>query len=108
GCARVTVEGSRSIPGLVVELVVFGLGAKPLARAPRELRARVATAQERPARLHLRAPSGFDVVHAHFGLSAWPALAVPARVRELTVHGTDLLHARTRLLTAAVLPLVDL
>jgi glycosyltransferase involved in cell wall biosynthesis len=45
----------------------------------------------------------FDVVHAHFGLTAWPALCVPARVRALTVHGTDLRHPRTRLATAAVL-----
>src|SRR5208337_4135578 len=51
---------------------------------------------------------GFDVVHAHFGLSAWPALAVSARVRALTVHGTDLRHPRTRLATRAVLPLMDL
>ena len=32
---------------------------------------------------------------------AWPALAVAARVRALTVHGTDLRHPRTRLATAA-------
>jgi glycosyltransferase involved in cell wall biosynthesis len=44
----------------------------------------------------------FDVVHAHFGLSAWPALAVPARARVLTVHGTDVRHPRTGRLTAAV------
>ena len=50
----------------------------------------------------------FDVVHAHFGLTAWPALAVPARVRALTVHGTDLRHPRTRLATRAALPLIDL
>ena len=31
----------------------------------------------------------FDVVHAHFGLTAWPALAVPAHVRVVTLHGTD-------------------
>jgi glycosyltransferase involved in cell wall biosynthesis len=49
-----------------------------------------------------------DVVHAHFGLSAWPALAIRARVRALTLHGTDVLHPRTRVVTAAVLPLIDL
>jgi teichuronic acid biosynthesis glycosyltransferase TuaC len=53
-------------------------------------------------------PERFDVVHAHFGLTAWPALAVRARVRALTVHGTDVSHPRTRLATAAVLPLIDL
>ena len=56
----------------------------------------------RPARAR------FDVVHAHFGLTAWPALAVPARVRALTVHGTDVSHPRTRLATRAVLALIDL
>jgi teichuronic acid biosynthesis glycosyltransferase TuaC len=50
----------------------------------------------------------FDVVHAHFGLSAWPALAVAARARVLTVHGTDVRHPRTRLLTRAVLPRMSL
>jgi glycosyltransferase involved in cell wall biosynthesis len=50
----------------------------------------------------------FDVVHAHFGLTAWPAMAVPARIRALTVHGTDLSHPRTRLATLAALPRIDL
>lgn len=50
----------------------------------------------------------FDVVHAHFGLSAYPALAVRARVRGVTLHGTDLAHPRTRALTRAVLPAMDL
>ncbi len=48
------------------------------------------------------------MVHAHFGLTAWPALAAHARVRGLTVHGTDVRHPRTRLATRAVLPLMDL
>ena len=34
----------------------------------------------------------FDIVHAHFGLSAWPARAVPTRGRVVTLHGTDLEH----------------
>ena len=38
----------------------------------------------------------FDVVHAHFGLSGWPALAVPARTRVVTLHGTDLRHPRSQ------------
>ncbi len=49
----------------------------------------------------------FDVVHAHFGLSAWPALAVAATVRAVTLHGTDLAHPRSRALTLAALPLQD-
>jgi glycosyltransferase involved in cell wall biosynthesis len=47
-------------------------------------------------------------VHAHFGLTAWPALAIPARIHALSVHGTDLLHPRTRLATRAALPFIDL
>jgi glycosyltransferase involved in cell wall biosynthesis len=50
----------------------------------------------------------FDVVHAHFGLSAWPALAVAAQVRAVTLHGTDLAHPRSRALTLGALPLQDL
>ncbi len=57
---------------------------------------------------HRYARARFDVVHAHFGLTAWPALVVPARVRALTVHGTDVRHPRTRLATAAVLPTIGL
>ncbi len=49
-----------------------------------------------------------DVVHAHYGLTAWPALAVRARIRALTVHGTDVRHPRTRQATRAALPLMDL
>jgi len=50
----------------------------------------------------------FDVVHAHFGLTAWAALAVKARGRVLTLHGTDLSHPRTRMATRAVLPKIGL
>jgi len=49
----------------------------------------------------------FDIVHAHFGLSAWPARAVPARGRVVTLHGTDLTHPRSRAITLATLRLSD-
>ncbi|MGZ4186377.1 MAG: glycosyltransferase [Solirubrobacteraceae bacterium] len=58
------------------------------------------------ARRHRR--DRFDVVHAHFGLSAWPAFAAHGRARAVTLHGTDLAHPRSRLLTIAALPLLDL
>ena len=45
----------------------------------------------------------FDV-----GLSAWPALAAHGRARAVTLHGTDLAHPRSRLITVAALPLLDL
>jgi teichuronic acid biosynthesis glycosyltransferase TuaC len=80
---------------LEVELYEFNPGPRGLARAARDLRRHYAATR-------------FDVVHAHFGLSAWPALAVKARARALTLHGTDVRHPRTRLLTRAVLPTVGL
>jgi teichuronic acid biosynthesis glycosyltransferase TuaC len=50
----------------------------------------------------------FDVVHAHFGLTAWPALAAPGHAHVVTMHGTDLSHPRSRLITLAALRFVDL
>jgi glycosyltransferase involved in cell wall biosynthesis len=102
---RDQVAALRSLDGVEVELFEFAPGPRALAAAARTLRALhggPSTLSRRPASVPL------DVVHAHFGLSAWPALAVPATVRALTVHGTDVRHPRTRLATAAVLPLIDL
>lgn len=89
------VAALRGLGELDVHLYEFAPGAGELIRAARELRRR-----HRGER--------FDVVHAHFGLTAWPALAVKARARGVTLHGTDLAHPRTRLLTRAALPLMDL
>ena len=50
----------------------------------------------------------FDVVHAHFGLTAWPAFAAHGKARAVTLHGTDLAHPRSRAITLAALPLLDL
>ena len=47
-------------------------------------------------------------MHAHFGLTAWPALAAPGRVHAVTLHGTDLRHPRSRIITRLVLPRLDL
>jgi glycosyltransferase involved in cell wall biosynthesis len=102
---RDQVVALRSLDGVEVELHEFAPGPPALARAAVEMRRRYggpSTLSRRPA------SSPFDVVHAHFGLAAWPALAVPARVRALTVHGTDLHHPRTRLATRAVLGKIDL
>jgi teichuronic acid biosynthesis glycosyltransferase TuaC len=101
---RDQVAALRELDGLDVELHELAPGAKALAAAalelPRRYGAHALPARRRPA-------PRFDVVHAHFGLTAWPALAVRTRVRALTVHGTDVRHPRTRLATAAVLPLMD-
>jgi glycosyltransferase involved in cell wall biosynthesis len=102
---RDQVAALRALGGVELELHEFAPGPAALARALPELRRRYGG----PSTLSRRPGSPpFDVVHAHFGLSAWPALAVPARVRALTVHGNDLAHPRTRLATTAVLPLIDL
>jgi teichuronic acid biosynthesis glycosyltransferase TuaC len=93
------VQALRRLNDPQLELEVFAFapgGYRAYANAARRLRARYATA-----------PS-FDVVHAHFGLTNWPARAVPAKNRAVTLHGTDLAHPRSRPLTLAALPITDL
>jgi teichuronic acid biosynthesis glycosyltransferase TuaC len=95
---RDQVSALRRLEDVEVELYEFPPGPRALAAAFGALRRRFG-----------RPPGGrLDVVHAHFGLTAWPSLAVPARVRALTMHGTDLADPRTRLATRAVLGLIDL
>jgi len=50
----------------------------------------------------------WDVVHAHFGLTAYVAFAVRGVRRAVTLHGTDVRHPRTGRLTRAILPRLDL
>jgi teichuronic acid biosynthesis glycosyltransferase TuaC len=92
------VAALRATGEVQLEVAAFGGGAgdpRAYLRAARSLR-RTAGA------------SGFDIVHAHFGLSAWPALAARGRVHAVTLHGTDVVHPRSRALTLAALPLQDL
>jgi len=90
------VDALRRIEGLDVVVHSFhGGGIAAYARAARELRQR--WRGER-----------FDVVHAHFGLTAWPALAVKGEVHGVTLHGTDLSHPRSRAITLAALPWLGL
>jgi glycosyltransferase involved in cell wall biosynthesis len=107
---RDQVAALRGLPGLEVELYEFPPGARALARAALDLRRFPVHRRSRGG--GLPSPPGsserFDVVHAHFSLTAWPALSVRARVRALTLHGSDVHHPRTRLATRAVLPLIDL
>jgi glycosyltransferase involved in cell wall biosynthesis len=108
---RDQVAALRGLAELDVELYEFAPGPRALLRAGRDLRRRFGARAMRqsPRAGDGNGPArGFDVIHAHFGLSVWPALAVPARVRALTIHGTDLHHPRTRLATLAALPFVDL
>jgi len=92
------VAALRSGGEAEIEVFAFGGGAG-------DPRAYVSAARRARRRFHDRR---FDVVHAHFGLSAWPALAATASVRAVTLHGTDLVHPRSRALTLAALPLQDI
>lgn len=56
----------------------------------------------------LRGRRGYDVVHAHFGLTGYPALVVRGAKRAITLHGTDVRHPRTGRLTRAILSRYDL
>jgi glycosyltransferase involved in cell wall biosynthesis len=94
---RDQVAALRGLPEWEVELYEFPPGGRALLGAAHDLRQRWGG---RTGRL--------DVVHAHFGLTAWPALAVRGQLRGLTVHGTDVRHPRTRQATRAALPLMGL
>ena len=89
------VQALRRIDGVEVELFAFPPGLRSYPRAARELRRRYRGER-------------FDVIHAHFGLTAWPALALRGAPHVVTLHGTDLAHPRSRRLSRAALRFVDL
>jgi glycosyltransferase involved in cell wall biosynthesis len=91
---RDQVEALRRQPGVEVELVHFPPGLRGYAGAARTLR------RYRKA--------DFDVVHAHFGLTAWPALLAGLRPLVVTLHGNDLFHPRSNRITRAALPFIAL
>ena len=92
---RDQVEALRRRGDVEIELFAFapGLGGYP--RAARELRRRYRRTR-------------FDVVHAHFGLTAWPAVAAQLGPVVVTLHGNDLFHPRSKRLTRAILPFTAL
>jgi glycosyltransferase involved in cell wall biosynthesis len=93
---RDQVEALRRIDGIEIDLFAFVPGgARAYTNAARDL-----ARQHRGKR--------YDVVHAHFGLSAWPALAARGAAHVVTLHGTDLVHPRSRAVTIAALPFQDL
>jgi glycosyltransferase involved in cell wall biosynthesis len=93
---RDQVEALGRIEGVQLELFAFAPGgAGSYAKAAAELRRR-----HRAER--------YDVVHAHFGLTAWPAFGAAGRAHAVTLHGTDLVHPRSRAITLAALPFLDL
>jgi teichuronic acid biosynthesis glycosyltransferase TuaC len=91
---RDQVDALRRIPGIEVDVFAFPPGSYP--KAMRDIR-----------RQHRG--GGHDVVHAHFGLTAWVALALggPAP-KVVTLHGNDVRHPRSRRITQAALGRMDL
>src|SRR5579871_5469958 len=92
---RDQVAALRAHPDVAVELFEFTPGALSYPLAARALRRRFAGAR-------------LDIVHAHFGLTAWPTLALRGPRHAVTLHGTDVRHARSRRLTLAALGRMDL
>ena len=93
---RDQVRALRQIEGLEVELFTFGTGGPAVyVEAARELARRFRGTR-------------FDVVHAHFGLNIWPSLRARGAAHAVTLHGTDLVHPRSRAITLAGLPFMDL
>ena len=92
---RDQVAALRSRGDVAVELFEFAPGALSYPLAALALRRRFGGGR-------------FDVVHAHFGLTAWPALALRGPLHAVTLHGTDVRHPRTRLATQAALRRMDL
>ncbi len=92
---RDQVEALRRRGDLEIELYAFGPGPRALVRAAAGLRRRYRGRR-------------FDVVHAHFGLTAWPAVLARLGPVAVTLHGNDLLVRRSYLATRAVLPFTAL
>ncbi len=93
---RDQVEALRRRGDVEVELFAFPPGLSAYPRAARELRRRYGRRER------------FDVVHAHFGLTAWPAVAARLGPVVVTLHGNDLFHPRSNRLTRAILPFTAL
>jgi teichuronic acid biosynthesis glycosyltransferase TuaC len=92
---RDQVEALRRRDDVQLELFAFAPGLRSYPAAARELRRRFRGER-------------FDVVHAHFGLTAWPAVAARLGPVVVTLHGNDLFHPRSNRLTRAILPLTAL
>ena len=86
------VEALRGL-GVEAELFSFPPGREHYLPATREIR-------------RLLAGGGFDLVHAHYGLVGWCALAAGAKPLLVTFHGTDVRHPQvgrlSRLLSGRV------
>jgi teichuronic acid biosynthesis glycosyltransferase TuaC len=113
---RDQVAALRRIDGLEVDLYEFPPGG--YLGAARELWRRARPGGADASRGAARGPGGgrtgrasrapYDVVHAHFGLTAWPSLALRGALHAVTLHGTDVRHPRSNRITRAALPFMDL
>jgi teichuronic acid biosynthesis glycosyltransferase TuaC len=92
---RDQVEALRRRSDVQIELFAFPPGLRSYPAAVRALRRRFRGER-------------FDVVHAHFGLTAWPAVAARLGPVVVTLHGNDLFHPRSNRLSRAILPLTAL
>jgi teichuronic acid biosynthesis glycosyltransferase TuaC len=88
---RDQVEALQRLEDVDVDVFAFPSGPRALLRAMATIRR--ATRGAEP-----------DVVHAHFGLAALPALAARRGPVVVTLHGNDLFVRRSRLVTRALLP----
>jgi glycosyltransferase involved in cell wall biosynthesis len=92
---RDQVDALRRRGDVDIELFTFAGGVRGYAAAARALRRRFRGTR-------------FDVVHAHFGLTAYPAVAARLGPVVVTLHGNDLFDPRSNRLSRAVLPLTAL
>jgi glycosyltransferase involved in cell wall biosynthesis len=92
---RDQVEALRRRGDVDVEVFAFPSGPRALLRAMATIRRRTRGVP-------------FDVVHAHFGLAALPALAALRGPVVVTLHGNDLFVRRSNVVTRAALPLTAL
>ena len=92
---RDQVRALRRRPDVEVEVFAFAPGPRALIRALAGIRRRTGGGR-------------FDVVHAHFGLSALPALAARRGPVVVSLHGNDLFVRRSNRVTRAALPFTAL
>jgi teichuronic acid biosynthesis glycosyltransferase TuaC len=91
------VEALRRRDDVEIEVFAFPPGLRAYPQAAVDLRRRYGRRRPR-----------FDIVHAHFGLTAWPALLAHLGPVVVTLHGNDLFHPRSNRITRAALPFTAL
>jgi glycosyltransferase involved in cell wall biosynthesis len=92
---RDQVEALEAIDGLEIETFTFGTGSSEYVRAARTIRRRYKGER-------------FDLIHAHYGLCGWTAMALRGAPHVVTFHGTDLAHRYVRPLSRALARVIDL